>query len=499
MTAGNAAKRVENASAPPWKTDPAWKKIKARHLRAIKFIETYCRAPKGTGHGQPLKLAKFQKDFLKAVLADGVDSCVLTTPRGNGKSSFSAALAVWALFDDDETGAPQIPIVATTVSQAIRSCYSVAASMIKHEPELASRSIPYTGIGDTKIVFPWNEGVLFPTTNDTDTLQGLDPSIGIFDEIGFQPIESWDSLRLAGGKRERSLIVGVGTRGLDTTNALHELLQIVHDGAVIPGFVLHEYIAPDAAAIDDRKAWKIANPALGKFLRQSALETDLLLAQSGMGASEGRFRIFRMNQFWEGVDSWLGNDGKKLWDALSAPYDFVDKAPTWVGIDIGLYHDSSAVVWVQKRPDGKLHAKRKIWLPPAHEAVNLADVRQFIRELSLKYDLKAVSFDERFFADSAQMLQAERIRMVKIPQTVEHMTPACGNLLTIIKQAQLSHDGEADFSTHVLNAVPYPNERGFTLKKSKSRGRIDACIALVLAVDRAQVFVKPRPKLFVAS
>lgn len=499
MTAGNAAKRVLDTSPGPWKTDPAWKKIKARHLRAIKFIETYCAPPKGAGHGSPLKLAPFQKAFLKAVLADGVDSCVLTTPRGNGKSSFSAALAVWALFDDDETGAPQIPIVATTVGQAIKSVYSVAASMIRKSPELANRSIPYTAIGDTKTLVPYNEGVLFPVANDTDTLQGLDPSMGIFDEIGFQPITSWDSLRLAGGKRSRSLIVGVGTRGLDTENALHELLQIVHEGKRIPGFVLHEYVAPDDAALDDRKAWKVANPALGKFLRQSALETDLLLAQANAGGGEGRFRIFRMNQFWQGVDSWLGMDGRKLWDALQSPYEFKDREPTWVGIDVGIHRDSTAVVWIQRRPDGKFHAKCKIWIPQQNEAIQLADVRAFIRDLSLKYSVQAVSYDPRFFEDSAQMLHAEKVKMMEIPQTLERMTPACGGLLTAIKNAELHHDGQPEFTTQVLNAVPYPNERGFTLKKSKSRGRIDACIALALAWDRAAMQKPPRAPLFAGS
>jgi hypothetical protein len=41
------------------------------------------------------------------------------------------------------------------------------------------------------------------------------------------------------------------------------------------------------------------------------------------------------------------------------------------------------------------------------------------------------------------------------------------------------------FGNQVLNAIPRFNEHGFTLSKSKSRGRIDAAIALALAVDRA--------------
>src|SRR3712207_1155947 len=100
-------KRLANTSLPPWKTDPKWKRIKKRHARAIKFIQTYCQPPKGKGFGKPMTLAPFQKEWLEESLADGVDAAILATPRGNGKSTFGGAVAVWALFDDDETGAPQ--------------------------------------------------------------------------------------------------------------------------------------------------------------------------------------------------------------------------------------------------------------------------------------------------------------------------------------------------------------------------------------------------------
>ena len=188
---GNAAKRLADTSAGPWKTDPSWKRL-SRHARAIRFIETYCKPPKGQGHGQPLRLAPFQKRFLRAALAAKVDIGILATPRGNGKSSLGGALAVWALFDDDATGSPQVPIVATTIGQAIRSCYGVAVSMIKAEPELHRRCLIFTGISTPRVTVPFNGGELFPVCNDPDGLQGLDPSLAIVDEIGFQPVESWD-------------------------------------------------------------------------------------------------------------------------------------------------------------------------------------------------------------------------------------------------------------------------------------------------------------------
>ena len=472
----NAAKRVADTSPGPWKS---WRRM-SRHGRAIKFIQTYCRPPKGTGHGQPLKLARFQKEFLEAALADGIDTAILATPRGNGKSSGGGALAVWALFDDDSTGAPQVPIVATTVGQAIRSVYGVAAAMVKAEPELLSRALIFTGIGTSRIAVPTNDGEMFPIASDPDGLQGLDPSLAIMDEIGFQPVGAWEALRLATGKRERSLVVGVGTPGLDRDNALYHLRTLHHEAGTLPGVVLHEYAAPDGCDINDRALWKAANPAIAAgFLRLSALETDIGITP------EGHFRVFRLGQWVDGVDSWLGPNGRAIWDALADPYDFVAGDPTWIGVDVGIKRDSTAVVAVQRDPEGRLRAISRLWIPTADEPVDVTDVMGYLRELALAYDVQAISYDPRFFDVPAKMLSDEGLPVIEVPQSVERMTTVCGSLLEAIKRGDVLHDGDPALALHVLNAVPRLNEHGFTLQKSKSRGRIDAAIALALAVDRA--------------
>jgi phage terminase large subunit-like protein len=483
----NAGKRVANTKPGPW---AEWR-IRTRHGRAIKFIETYCRAPKGMGFGKPIKLARFQKHFLEEALASTTSTAVLETPRGNGKSSGGGALAAWALFDDMGAGAPQVPIVATTISQAIRSCYGVAVSMIKAEPELASRALIYTGISQPKVTVPYNGGELFPISSDPDGLQGLDPSLGIMDEIGFQPLESWNSLRLAQGKRDWSVIIGVGTPGLDRANALFHLRQLVHEGGKVPGLVFHEYAAPEGCAIDDRGAWYTANPAIkAGFLRLKQLEDDLGLATGdavGAGATpEGHFRIFRLGQWYEGVDAWLGPSGRALWDALEQPMEPVDGAQTWIGVDVGIKRDSTAVVMVQRRPDnGKLHAWLRLWVPTNDQPVDVTDVMGHLRDYAARYSVEAISYDPRFFDVPAKMLSDEGLALVEIPQSVERMTQICGSLLEVIKRGDLQHNADAAFATHVLNAVARLNERGFTLQKSKSRGRIDGVIALALAVDRA--------------
>lgn len=478
----NAGKKLENESPGPWLK---WR-TKSRPARAIKFIETYCASPKGYGAGKPLKLAEFQKDWLEQVLDPTVTAAVMSVGRGNGKSTFLAALGLWALFDPDESGAPQIPVVATTVQQAVTSVYGVALAMLREEWELSSRCFVYSAIGSQKIVTPMNYGEMFPRSNDPDGLQGLDMSLGIVDEIGFMPVDSWESMVLASGKRPRSLVVGIGTPGLEKSNALYAMRERVRHGNLPPGFRFTEYAADEGCDIRDRDQWRKANPALDEgYMNENALATAVEMSP------ESHFRIFRLGQWHEGTDCWLGDDGKRVWDDLEDDFELVDGAPTWVGVDVALKHDSTAVVWVQQRDDGRWHAKAKVWNPTEDGRLDVADVMQLIRDLDERFDLREVSFDPRFFDLPAQILGDEGLPMVEIPQSLARMTPAVGSTFEAIKRGEITHDADPAFAAHVLNAIPRLNETGFTLSKGKSRGKIDAAVALCIAFHRAN----SRPEL----
>lgn len=473
----NAASVLEDVGPAPWLE---WPERPGSAAHAIRWIETYCTLPKGFGAGGRMRLAEFQKRWIAEILADGVNSAAMSCPRGQGKSTLLAALALWAAFCPGDAGAPQIPVVAVTVQQAFRGVYGVALRMRALEPELESRSITYSAIGAMRIVVPSTGAEVFPVSSDPEGLQGLDPGpIAVCDEIGFQSIDSWDSLLLASGKRPRSLIVGIGTPGFDKQNALYHLRTRVREGASIPGFVFTEYAAPEGCRIDDEAEWRRANPALDEgFLDVDALRTAVQLTPAE------HFRIFRLGQWVDSVGSWLGDGGRATWDALRDPWTLVPGAPTFLGIDVGLKRDSTAVVAVQRR-DGRWHARSRVWMPMPGTPVDVTDVMQYIRELDAEYQLEACSFDPRFFDVPAKMLDDEKIPMIEVPQSVQMMTRIVGTAYEVIKRGEMSHDGDEILSTHVLNAVPRFNDRGFTLEKSKSRGRIDACIALTLALDRA--------------
>jgi len=480
---GNARTRFEDLSEPPWyrwrEKDPA--------KRAIRFITTYCRSPKGHGSGKPLKLAPFQREWIAEILSAGVWQAVLQCPRGQGKSTLLAALAVWAVFDRYEDGAPQVPIMATTITQAKRSVYDVAVSMIGKEPELSRRSICYTAISDSRIVVGYNEGTCFPISNDPDGLQGLDPGpIAVVDEIGFQPIESWTSMVLASGKRSRSVIVAIGTPGLDQDNALWQLRQGWLDGNRPAGFSYTEFSAPEDADPYDEATWRAACPALNAgFQKIGALRTAIAMSPLS------HFEIFHLGRWVDGTDGWLGKNGRTVWGALQSDYQLIANAPTWVGIDLGLKRDTTAIVFGQRRPDGKLHTVARIWQPHKDESIDPTAPMQFLRDLNQRYQLIECAYDPRLFEVPGAMLADEGLPMVEMPQSLERMSPAYVALYEAIVNGAITHDGDEQYSRQVLNAIPRYNERGFMLSKNKSRGKIDAAAALAMMHDRAQ---HPAPK-----
>ncbi|PQE02203.1 hypothetical protein CYL16_01155 [Mycobacterium sp. EPG1] len=483
---GNARSRFQDTSEPPWYR---WRE-KSTAKRAIRFIETYCRSPKGHGHGKPLKLAGFQRDWISEILSPGVRQAVLQCPRGQGKSTLLAALVVWAVFDRYEDGAPQVPVMATTVGQAKKAVYDVAVAMIQAEPELSTRSLCFTAIGDSRIVVGYNSGVAFPVSNDPDGLQGLDPGpLAVVDEIGFQPLESWSSMMLASGKRSRSLIAAIGTPGLDRDNALWHLRTAWLDGNRTPGFSYTEFSAPEGMDPYDENTWRRACPALNAgYQAIDALRVAIATAPLS------HFEIFHLGRWVDGTDSWLGPDGRAVWEALESDYQLIPGAPTFVGIDVGLKRDTTAVVYAQCRPDGNLHTVAKIWAPTKDESIDLSSVMAFLRELDRTYDLQAIAYDPRLFEIPGLMLADEGLPMVEFPQSLERMTPAYVALYEAITTGKISHDGDEQYARQILNAMPRPNERGFLLSKQKSRGKIDAAAALAMCFDRASQPTKKLPE-----
>ena len=86
---------------------------------------------------------------------------------------------------------------------------------------------------------------------------------------------------------------------------------------------------------------------------------------------------------------------------------------------------------------------------------------------------------------SAEVLADDGLPMVEFPQTGARMIPACGQAYELIVQGKVAHNGSPTFTDQVLSAAQRKTDNGWRLSKGKSKRKIDACIALVMALDRA--------------
>jgi phage terminase large subunit-like protein len=474
----NRQKSIGIITKAPWET---WKGSKVG--RYIRFVESYLMAPVVR---RPMVLHTYQREMYEAWLDPSVRSAMEKIARGNAKTTTAGAFATAHLFLEQDA---DVPIVATTVKQAEKTVYGCVIDMIEHSPELAGRAQKFTSVADKRIEIPQTNGRIYPMADLVGQLQGLNPSLAVLDEASEAETATWEALRLAGGKRSESLTLGISTPSFRIDgNAMLDTEMALKQGATVPGFVFREHVAPEGCDHKDESVWPLANPGLlttPPILFIDALRTDVVLTP------EQFFRCYRLAQWPTMIlQGWLGEDGPELWGSLADDYEFVERRRVFVGVDVSLRHDSSAVVAVQERGNGTWHAKAWIFFPDpstGRRVVDQAEVRDKIRELDFRYGIAGCAYDPRFFEASAQDLEADGVEMIEVPQTATRMVPAVNMAYRAITSRSLSHDGSDAFARQVVNAAARPSEGGMTLSKNpRTNLKCDAAIALCLAMSLAE-------------
>jgi phage terminase large subunit-like protein len=112
-----------------------------------------------------------------------------------------------------------------------------------------------------------------------------------------------------------------------------------------------------------------------------------------------------------------------------------------------------------------------------------------LRELAERFAIVEVGFDPWRFGAQAIDLSAAGLRMVQFPQTDSRLVPASERLSAAILEQRLRHPGDPVLDAHVAAAVAKQTQRGARIAHAGGRhacARIDAVIALAVAVDRAE-------------
>ena len=88
--------------------------------KIVAFIEAYCKIPEGVQVGQPIKLMKFQKQFILDVYNNlhGTSRSYLSVARKNGKSALIATVVLAHLVGPEPKQNSQI--ISQEPDQGIR-------------------------------------------------------------------------------------------------------------------------------------------------------------------------------------------------------------------------------------------------------------------------------------------------------------------------------------------------------------------------------------------
>jgi len=228
------------------------------------LIEHYCLIPEGAQIGQPIKLMKFQRNFILDVFDNphGTSRAYLSVARKNGKSALIVAILLAHLVGPEARQNSQIISGARSRDQA-SLVFKLAEKMVRLSPELSKivRIVP-----SQKMLVGLICNVEFKAISaESGTAHGLSPVLAILDELGQVrgPHDAFvEAIETAQGAHANPLLFAISTQA--ATDA--DLFSIWLDDAAAAKdrrIVSHVYSAPKDCELSDQKAWKIANPALG--------------------------------------------------------------------------------------------------------------------------------------------------------------------------------------------------------------------------------------------
>jgi phage terminase large subunit-like protein len=482
--------------------------------RAVEFIESL-RQFQGRWAGAPLYLLPWQRQLVREIFgwkrADGlrlIRRVYIEMPRKCGKTTLAAAIAAYLAFEDDEPGA-QVVFAACDRDQASYG-YSALRFFVEGDPELKARAMFYNSRRHCLITD--NPGAKIDVLSSDAAKQfGANLSGIVVDELAMHKSrELWDAITTSTGSREQPLTLAITTPGWDREGPAFQLReharQISDGGDADPAFLGVVYGTPPDADWTDPESWLAASPSLGVTVQMSYYEEQFVSARA-IPAEQNRFRTLLLAQ-------WVGQESRLIdlaaWDRNATAPGPPAKRPAFGGLDLASTTDLAAFVLAIPNDDNTIDVVPHFWTPSENlrerglrdrapyevwerehlltatpgAVISYDAIRETIQDAAEIYDLRAVSYDPWNSSHLVQQLESDGITMLTTRQGFASLSAPTKELLRLVLDGKLRHGGNPVLRRMIdVTAAEIDAAGNVKPSKSRSTGRIDGVVALVMAID----------------
>lgn len=505
--------------------------------RAVNFIERKLRHWEGSWRGKPMLLEDWQKFIVMQIfgwIKDGkrlIRSVYIQISRKNGKTSFLAAIILYHIFADRENS-PQVLVGANNEDQA-KICVNSVGRIIQQSPDfkdlLDDETIKLSIYGRNIIGIYHHDkdGAVKPMSKNPETQDGFNPSLGGVDEYHEAKDDALLNVIESGqGARPEPLLIVITTAGFSKVGPCYTKLRKSSidqlEGKVQDDHHLAFIYEPDEDdRWDDETTWIKSNPNLGVSVFPDYLKSRLIKAKKEGATKEVDFKTKNLNMWVDAPTVWIQDEMYMMNRYGINPEELIG-AKCFGGLDLSsgidlnafcLYFPNfkevngkwiSPVLWWAWLPKTMVKTENfdyTDWVSQGHitltEGVfeNVIDHMKIvsdITELSAKYYIQAIAFDQRLAYHGAIQELGKTFGtseddnyiqgLYPFTQSMPNVSLSTKELEKMITAGQLEHFSNPVARWCFGNVVLKKDPSGQIMPdKSKSQFKIDLVAALVNA------------------
>ncbi|MET3355404.1 UNVERIFIED_ORG: phage terminase large subunit-like protein [Xanthobacter viscosus] len=493
--------------------------------RAVEWLRRR-KHPKNPAPGSPFVLDPWQERIIRKIYgpcdAHGrrlVREVFLGLPRGNRKTSLSAAITLLHLCGPEMIPASHLVSAASTRKQA-RECFEEAAMIVEADRKWRGK----LNVIDHKnmIRFIGSRARYEAISADAGGAHGSTLALAIVDELhAHKNPHLWQAVRTGTGKVPGSLRVIATTAGAGSENVCFErwsYAKRVQLGEIDdPHFLPVIFAAEEGDDWRDEALWHAVNPGLThgypdiSALRDHAREGEHLLSE------RHAFQQFHLNLWQEHSDAPFVTMDIYDKGADAVDLEALRERPCWLAVDLSSNLDLTAVVACWRDPEHEdgyiVHPwffmpadrvdGRKVkgdehtdayrrWVDAGlitttpGNVVDYRAVQAAIFDICDRFDVRQIGIDPWHAQSTMQVLQDKGLPVVEFRQGAASMVPAISELERAIVGERFTHGGHPVLRWNFQNIRTVRNKNdNIEFHKTKSVDKIDGAVAAAMAVKLA--------------